>query len=103
MAFGIGVNCQETNEGEVRGTQKEIACECWFTSKGKIIPLAIKVQDEDGELHMIRRIEVHSSEKKNYAGTPSIEFDCTIELFGTRYPVWLIYFQSENRWVMNFR
>lgn len=62
MAFGIGTNTQKINAGPVKGTQREIACECWFTSTGKIIPLMLKVQDEDGEIRVIKRIAVHSQE-----------------------------------------
>ena len=49
MAFGIGINNENQDAGMIRGSQQDIACECWFTQKGKIIPLMIKVQDEDGE------------------------------------------------------
>ena len=55
--------------------QREVACECWFTSSGKIIPLMLKVKDGDGEIRIIRQIEIHSREQKMYAGIPSIEFD----------------------------
>lgn len=104
MAFGVGsIHGHETDEGEVRGTQKEIACQCWFTSTGKITPLMVKIQDEDGVIHTIKQITVHSQEKKNYAGTPSIEYDCTLTLFHQQIRVWLIYYQTEGRWVLNFR
>ena len=46
MAFGIGINNENQDAGMIRGSQQDIACECWFTQKGKIIPLMIKVQDE---------------------------------------------------------
>ena len=64
MAFGIGTNTQDADAGEVRGEQREVACECWFTSKGRIIPRMLKVQEEDrirprnrwkGSLRDIRR------------------------------------------------
>lgn len=103
MAFGIGTNSQDTSAGEIRGAQKEIACECWFTSNGKMIPQMIKVQDDDGVVHKITRIQVYSQEKKNYAGIPSIEFDCMLILLNQKVRVWLIYYQAENRWVLNFR
>lgn len=35
MAFGIGTNPPEADAGSVKGTQKKIACECWFTSTGR--------------------------------------------------------------------
>ena len=103
MAFGIGVNTGNAYAGDIRGTQKEIACECWFTSTGKIMPLMLKLQDEDGEVRMIREITVHSQEKKTYAGIPSIEYDCTLEVEGRGIRAWLIYYQTENQWVLNFR
>lgn len=103
MAFGIGVNSQSADAGPIRGTLRDIACACWFTSKGNITPLMIKLQDEDGEIQTIRQIQVYSQEKKNYAGTPSIEFDCSIELQQRQVRVWLIYYVHENRWVLNFR
>lgn len=103
MAFGIGINTQEASAGEVQGIQKEIACDCWFTSTGKMIPQMIKVQDEDGVIHKITRIQVCSREKKNYAGIPSTEFDCMLILLNQKLRVRLIYYQTENRWVLNFR
>lgn len=103
MAFGIGTNSQFANAGAVKGEQREIACECWFTSTGKITPLMLKIQDEEGEYQVIKPILVHAQEKKLYAGTPSVEFDCSVQLQGKERRVWLIFFVNENRWVMNFR
>ncbi len=102
MAFGIGTNAGTTKAGSVRGAQREIACECWFTSSGKIIPLMLKVKDEDGEIRVIRQIEIHSQEKKMYAGIPSIEFDCTLTILEQAINARLIYYQTENRWVLNY-
>ncbi len=103
MAFGIGTSTSRADAGSVRGSQRKVACECWFTSTGKVMPLMLKIQDEDGEIHTIREITVHSREKKRYAGIPSIEYDCTLALHGQNVRAWLIYYQSESRWVINFR
>lgn len=103
MAFGIGTNSQAANVQIVKGEQKKVACECWFTSTGKVIPLMIKIQDENGEIQVIREITVHSQEKKIYAGIPSIEYDCTLIINRKSVKVWLIYYQTKNRWVLNFR
>ena len=103
MPFGIGTNPLKAGESNVRGTQKKIACECWFTSTGRVMPLMLKIEDEDGEIRTIREIMVHSQEKKRYAGIPSIEYDCTLAFHGQSIRAWLIYYQSENRWVVNFR
>lgn len=103
MAFGIGTNTRAADEGIVRGRQKEVACECWFTSKGKIMPLMLKVEDEDGEIQVIKEITVHSQELKRYAGNPSIEFDCTLWLGEQKMRTKLIYYLTQSRWVLNFR
>ena len=103
MAFGAGKEHQDGHAGQIRGRQQEVACECWFTSTGRLIPLMLKLKDEDGMCRTVRPIMVHSAEKKMYAGTPFIEFDCEIVVREQKMRVWLIYYQSENRWVLNFR
>lgn len=103
MAFGIGTNTQVADAGQVQGTQREIACECWFTSTGKIIPLMLKIKDEDGEMVVVNKIEVHYQEQKKYAGIPSIEFDCTLTVLEKAIRAKLIYYQTESRWVLNLR
>lgn len=69
MAFGMANNTQQSNTGIVRKKEMEIACECWFTSKGKMQPLMFKYQDEQGEIHTIKEIQVLSRRKKSY-GVP---------------------------------
>lgn len=100
MAFGIGTNAQKADAGPVKGKQREIACQCWFTSKGKMMPTMLKIQDEDGEIRTVHQIEIHSQEEKLYAGVPSVEFDCTITILEQPIHVWLIYYKAENRWVL---
>ena len=92
MAFGTGRNFQEADAGIVRGRQKEVACKCWFTSTGQIMPLMLKVMDEDGEIQVIKDITVHSQEKQRYAGNPSIEFKCTLWIGERKMQAKLIYF-----------
>ena len=103
MAFGIGTNTQKADAGFVKGKQREIACHCWFSSKGKVIPLMLKIEDEDGEIRNIRQIEVLSQKEKMYAGIASIEFDCTITILEHKIDVKLIYYKEENRWVLVYR
>lgn len=103
MAFGIGTNMQSGDAGAVKGSQREIACDCWFTTNGKIIPRMLKIRDEDGEIRVIRQVVVHSQEAKNYCGIPSIEFDCTLIVLEHEISARLIYYQTESRWVLNYR
>ena len=103
MMFGMRDTGIRADAGSLRGTWREAACQCWFTSTGRIMPLMLKIQDENGEIQTIREITVHSQEKKRYAGVPAMEYDCTLILHGQSIRVWLIYYQAENRWVINFR
>lgn len=100
MAFGTGT--QAADEGIIQGRQKEVACECWFTSKGKITPLMLKVADEDGEIRVIKEILVHSRELKRSLGNPFMEFDCTLWLGEQRIRARLIYYLAQSRWVLNY-
>ena len=103
MAFGIGTNTNKADAGPVKGKQKEIACHCWFTNKGKMMPTMLKVQDEDGEIRTVRQIQVLSQEEKMYAGIASMEFDCVITILEQQIGVRLIYYKEENRWVLVYR
>ena len=105
MAFGTGTNTNlaDIPAGIIKGKQIKAACQCWCTSTGKVMPLMLKVQDEDGGIQTIREITVHSQEKKRYAGIPSIEYDCTLAVGERSVRAWLIYYQTEGRWVLNFR
>lgn len=103
MAFGIGTNAQKADAGSIKGKQREIACQCWFTSKGKVTPLMLKIEDEDGEIRTVRQIQVVSQEEKRYAGVRSLEFDCIITILEQQIDVQLIYYKEENRWVLVYR
>ena len=105
MAFGTGTGAGpgDIPAGIVKGKQIKAACQCWCTSTGKVTPLMLKVQDEDGVIRTIREITVRSREKNRYAGIPSIEYDCTLAMGERSIRAWLIYYQTEGRWVLNFR
>ena len=103
MAFGIGANTQKEDAGFVKGKQREIACQVWFNSKGKVTPLMLKVQDEDGEIRTVRQIQVLSQEEKKYAGALSLEFNCISTIMEQQIDVQLIYYKEDNRWVLVYR
>ena len=103
MAFGIGINSQQADAGQIKGRQREVACQCWFTSTGKITPMMLKIRDEDGEIRTVRRIRVLAREEKMYAGIPSLEFDCVITILEQEISVKLVYYKEENRWVLVYR
>lgn len=101
-AFGIGTNTQGTNAGKIRGSQIDIACDCWFMSTGKSIPRIIKFIDENGELQTINKIHVKCMEIKNYSGIQSIEYECSIISQGLMHDVKLIFFNENCKWIMTF-
>ncbi|WP_313133721.1 hypothetical protein [Anaerocolumna sp.] len=101
-AFGIGINSQSTNDGEIQGNQLEIACACWFTSQKRAIPYMIKFIDENSEMQTVREIKVIYTEPKNYSGIPSLEYTCEIVINEIRHNVKLIFFMHECKWIMTF-
>ena len=104
MLFRTNENTEEPDAGAIHGGQLPIACECWFTSSGKIMPIMLKVQnEEDGVIITIRNIQVNYYERKNYAGVPTDEFDCRISLLGQKFDVKLVHYLTDSRWTMNFR
>lgn len=101
-AFGIGINSQCTNAGEIRGEQIEIGCFCWFTSKGKTTPKLIRFVDENKMLQTVTQIHIEHTERKNFNGIPSIEYTCTIVCESKLIKVKLIHFQIEDKWIMTY-
>ncbi len=106
MAFGVGgrenrvfqTGFEVKSKG--RGRQMDVACECWFTSRGETMPLALKFPDENGEIVMVKKIQVDWTEKKYYCGIPAVEYGCRIFLKGKEMPVRLVFYLEECRWVM---
>ncbi len=100
MGFQLGSIIEQTEHGVLHGIQREIACECWFTSGGKSIPKIIKVMDEEGFLYTIRDIELLATEEKNYCGIQTVEHLCRIRLRGRSGIVKLIYTKENCRWTI---
>lgn len=100
MAFQLGDIIEKREHGVLHGIQREIACECWFTSNGKSIPQMIKVMDEDGMLYTIRDIELLTAESKTYCGIQTVEHLCRIKLYGKASIVKLIYTKESCRWTI---
>lgn len=82
----------------MKGMQREIACDCWFTSRGRSIPRLIKVMDEEGVLHTIPVSRVLTSETKNYSGVRTTEHICQIPMGERMETVKLIFTNESCRW-----
>lgn len=98
MAFKLGDIIETTNSGTLRGIQREIACDCWFTSRGKSFPRIIKIMDEQGIIHTVSEIEILFTEEKNYSGIATIEHMCRIYFEGKKALVKLIYNKENCKW-----
>lgn len=83
-----------------KGKRIGIACECWFTSEGKITPLMIKVKDEDGEIRTFRNLFIVSQEKLFGNCSPVTEFLCQLTILGQKREVILSYKHTESKWEM---
>lgn len=100
MAFRLGEITQKREHGGLRGIQREIACECWFTSQGKSIPKLIKIMDAEGVLHTIKEIQVLASEEKTYSGIQTVEHICRINLEGRMETVKLVFTKESLKWAL---
>ena len=98
MGFRLGDIIEKTEQHAPKGIQREIACECWFTSRGKSIPQWINVMDETGMLHTIREIEVLTTEEKAYSGIETVEHLCRITVEGRQTLVKLILTKESLKW-----
>lgn len=83
---------------ELKGQQKDIACKCWFTSSGKIMPLMIKIENEYGEIQTIDDITICSSEEKKYCGITNIVYRCYLNIRNKKIPTKIIYNKESSKW-----
>ena len=100
MGFRLGDIADKTENGILRGIQREIACECWFTSRGQSIPKLIKVMDEEGVVHTINEVRLLTVEEKIYAGIPTVEHLCQVNLGGRMETVKLVFTKENCKWTI---
>lgn len=100
MGFVLGEIGERTDAGALKGIQREIACDCWFTSGGRTIPRLIKVMDEEGCLRAIPVHRVLASEKKNYSGIRTIEHICQIPVGDREETVKLVFTNENCKWAL---
>lgn len=100
MAFGLGERYMEKGLEEPVREQIDVACECWFTSRGRTMPLMVKFPGEDGNMQVIKNIHVNHTEMKRYAGSSAVEHDCNVQIHGIERRARLIYYMEQGKWVM---
>ena len=99
MAYKMTEN-RRTSERAMRRKEMEIACKCWFTSKGDMHPLMFKYQDDEGVIHTITEIQVHSRKEIDLIASPCTEFDVSVNCQGIYIKAKLIFYKKDCRWVM---
>ncbi len=100
MAFRLGDIARDTEAGNLKGIQREVACECWFTSQGKTIPKLVKIMDEEGVIHTIDEIQLLFAEEKTYSGIKTVEHVCKIRLQDRMETVKLVFTKESCKWVI---
>lgn len=98
MGMGIGINVQNPDAGEIKGSLEDVACGVWFTSTGKSIPKILKFRDMAGEIHTVTNIHVISSEEKFYCGILSIEYECDTIMKDKKYYFRLVFYVERREW-----
>ena len=100
MGFAIGTEEEKLQEKAIRGVPQKVAADCWFTSKGKMIPRMIKYEDAEGVRHLLKDIELLKSDKKYYAGIPMHRYDCRAAVNNRMQDFILCYHPENNTWDM---
>ena len=93
---------QKLNSGEIKGqvTVLDVACLSWFTRSGKVIPITVKYEGDDGQIYEARQIKVKTVTDKFYCGIPTVEYICEAKFSGLMKEFKLIYTLEEHRWTM---
>ena len=102
MGFMPGKIMETTDAGVLKGIQKEIACECWFTSTGNTIPRFIKIMNEEGQIFCGQVLSVEGTEQKRFSGIETVEHICRISFCEKEQIVKLILNKIDCKWKIIF-
>lgn len=98
MAFAQGPVEEKLQDREVRGRQKRVAVDCWFTSTGRTMPHMMKFENEEGCRQVVDHIHVVKQEQKHYAGIYCHRFDCKALVNGVEREFTLLFHPKEHLW-----
>ena len=93
---------EKLNSGEIKGklTVLDVACLSWFTRSGKVLPIAVKYQGDDGQIYEAKHIKIKTVSDKFYCGIASVEYICEAKFSGLLKEFKLIYYLEEHKWKM---
>ena len=73
-----------------------VAVMCWFPTKGEPIPVSLKYQDQDGEIHSLKDINV----KTVNTISQGKRFICEAAINNKNVNFELLFFADDCRWMM---
>ncbi len=100
MAFQNDYNIPTIEDSTLNGIRIPIAVMSWTTTNCKVIPLILKIQDNDGVVHTVKSIHVCYNEKKKYYGQWCWVFDCRTTEPYCPSVFRLIYYTEDVKWEM---
>lgn len=77
---------------------KPVACDCWFTSSGKLIPRFFKYDDPENGITQVSVSNILYTEEKLWGGTKKRTFHCHSVLGDTEYHYRLIFYPETSKW-----
>lgn len=98
--FGININSGKPDSGAACTKRVDVACDCYFSRSGRPFIRFFKYEDEEGQIHTVKDVEVMYAQDKRYAGVLAKECLCRIVVGGVRYEARLLFFAEECRWSM---
>lgn len=98
MAFGIETNTEHLEHPLLTGTTSDVAVKCWFTVKGRSLPLMMKLQTEADGIIEIAPIHVLKSEKQFYAGILNWKYWCQAEINQRMQEFTLLFCPEDCSW-----
>lgn len=63
-------------------------------------PLMLKYRDDQGVIHTIKEIQVHSRAETKLIRSPYTEFDVSVNCQGLYIRTKLVFYKKECRWVL---
>ena len=77
----------------------EVACLCWFPTKGQPFPISFKYKDEDGDIHSVKDIDILRTENVMQGK----EFRCEALIGDQKRSFELMFFKDDCRWVLTMK
>lgn len=86
---------QDTNEYDIPDqNRQEVACMCWFPTKGRPFPVSCRYKDDRGVYRSIKDIEIRAMNDTFH----QTEYQCEAEIKGKKEVFTLLFYTREMKW-----